>query len=531
MATTGTVLMASKVGRENFRILLGTAGLVGSLLFVNATLAMDWKITPSLSIEERYSDNINLATSGQEESDWVTTISPGISVRRNGARLKVSADYSLSGLIHANGNGDNRIDHNLNGRANAELLENWFFLDATARVSQVLTSLGGGIGVDNTAGGNNLTTASSYSLSPYLKHRFGSLMDLEARVATEGTFVGSGGNDVNSLHYKLAANSGADFYPLSWNASYDRRESGSGGASNLDSENASGSARYQLTHEFGLSAQAGMEKNDFGGATGQVRDFSYYGLGAYWRPSRRFSMDAAYNISDTGDFWSGSVTVNPTLRTSIQASSTVRSFGRSESLNLSHRTRRSHWSLRYQEDITNFQQQFLAFVGVVDFYLCPGGIAEVVPTGTPPSDPTNCVFVNSSNIFTPSLLNETFVAKNLIGTVSYSRRRNTWQLSIYDNQRDFQTTTGSDETRGVQASWNFKPGALTTYTLTGGVSRIKASTDDRNDDLWNLRLVADRQFGQKVHGSIEVRHQQRDSNVTGGDYKENSIAAHVNMTF
>jgi uncharacterized protein (PEP-CTERM system associated) len=531
MATTGTALMASEAGRENSGILLRTVGLVGSLLFVNATLAADWKITPSLSIEERYSDNINLATSGQEESDWVTTISPGISVRREGARLKVTADYTLSGLIYANGNAGNRIDHNLNGHANAELLENWFFLDATARVSQVLESLGGGIGVDNTAGGNNLTNAASYSLSPYLKHRFGSLMDLEARVAKEGTFVGSGGNDVNSLRYTLAANSGADFFPLSWNARYDRLDSTGSSASALGSRNASGSARYHLTHEFGLLAQAGMEKNDFNGATGQLQDFSYYGLGAYWSPSRKFSMDTAYNISDTGDFWSGSVTVNPTLRTSLQASSTVRSFGRTESLNLSHRTRRSNWNLRYQEDLTTFQQQFLLFVGVVDFYLCPGGITEVVPTGAPPSDPANCVFVGSSNAFTPNLLNETTVSKNLIGTVSYSRRRNTWQLSIYGNQRDFQTTTGSDETRGVQASWNFKPGALTTYTLTGGVSRIKASTDDRNDDLWNLGLVADRQFQTKLHGSVEVRHQQRDSNVAGGDYKENSVAARVNMTF
>ena len=130
------------------------------------------------------------------------------------------------------------------------------------------------------------------------------------------------------------------------------------------------------------------------------------------------------------------------------------------------------------------------------------------------------------------LVNQTFLAKTLTGTVSYSLRRNTWILSIYDTQREFQSLAGgNDTTRGLQASWALRPAASTTFSLSGGMSQQESSTGNRQDDLWNLALTASHQFQSKLTGSLEARHQQRESNLPNNDFTENSVAARLNMSF
>lgn len=503
------------------------------LCFPAVAWAGDWKFTSGIALAERYTDNVNLAAVGAEQSEWITEVTPRFSLQRQGARLKVQADYSLQGLIYAEGSNGNKLRHSLNGRANAELLEEWFYLDASARISHELNSLAGGSGLGDPVGIGNTTAVGAYSISPYLRHRFGSVATVEARIAQDGVFIGDATyTDTNTTRYVLKAESGNYLYPLTWGANYSKTENHNASATVADSssERASANARYQLTRKVGLLAQAGMEKNDFPGVSNAVRDYAYYGVGAFYTPSRRFSMDVLYNTSDNGDFLSGNVTARPTLRTTITASAGQRAYGRTYALGVAHRTRHSNWNLRYQDELTTYQQQFLNYLGSVDEYSCPGG-TEFTPHGSPPSDPVNCTLVRTLNAFSQTQNNETYVSKNLIGTVSYNLRRNTWSLTLYSNKRTFQTSGNDDTTLGLRAAWNLTPVANTTFSLTGGLSRVEASATGRNDDLWNIGLVASKRFQPKLSGSVEARHQERASNLPGGDYAENSVAARLNMTF
>ncbi len=493
----------------------------------------DWKLAPSITIAERYSDNVNLVASGLEESDWITEITPKISVRRDGARLKVSADYSLQGLLYANDPNGSEVRHNLNGRANAELLEEWFFLDATARLGQAPINQSDRVGLGDAVGISNTSSVGAYSLSPYMKHRFGSAATVEARVTRDGVFIGdSTVSDTASTRYRLSAASGTDFHPLSWSADYNKSNTNNSQTTNSGSEKASINARYRVSSKFGLLGQAGTEKNDFNSVSNAVRDYSYYGLGMFYTPSRYLSMDALYNYSDSGNFLSGSVTFNPTLRTTINATSSRRAYGRSYGLNLTHRTRLSNWSLRYQDDLTTSQQQFLNYLGDVYVYTCPAG-NEFLPAGVPPSDPVACVLSDIIRIFNQTQLDQTYLSKSLTGTVSYTLKRNTWTLSLFDNRREYQSLIGgTDNTQGLRASWSLRPAARTTFTLTGGLSKNESSgTPDRQDDLWNLSLIVNHQFQPKVTGSVEVRHQERQSRLPADDYAENSLSARLNMSF
>ena len=477
--------------------------LLACLLATAPAWAGDWKFTSGITLSERFSDNVDLAANGLAESDWITEISPRISMSRAGGRVKANVDYSLQGLLYANDSDQNDVRHNLNGRATAELAKDLFFLDATARISHQLLNLADAGGLGDAVGAGNTTSVGSYSLTPYLKHRFGSAATVEARVTQDGVFIGdSSASDTNSTRYQLSAVGGNYFPPLSWSASYTKSDTrnNAAGASDSGNESASANARYRLTRKFGLLAQASMEKNDFAGASNatNIRDYSSYGFGAFYTPSRQVSMDVLFNDSDNGSFISGSLTLNPTLRTSITATTSERAYGRTYSLNLAHRTRKSNWSLRYSEDLTTSQQQFTNFVPV----------------------------------FNQNLNDETYVAKNLIGTVSYTLRRNTFNLSLYNNGREYQSIAGNDKTRGMQASWSLKPAAHTTFTLSGGFSQNEISgPPSREDDLWNLSLVTTHQFQPKVSGSVEMRHQERTSTDSTGGYDENSVAARLNMSF
>lgn len=515
------------------------------LIWPGAAVAGDWKWSPRLSLTERYSDNVGLRPKGLEYSDWITEVSPGIAVRREGRKLKVDVDYSLQGYLYANDPDRSRARSFLNGQAQAELLQNWFYLDASARASQQLVDYVGGYGLGDAVGIQNTRQTYGYSLSPYLKHRFGSDATVELRVGRDEyrSTGDSGFSDSSSNRYRFSAVSGNNFFPLSWSLSYDRRETNYQSLTDTDSEQASAYGRLQIRREFGLIGQAGMQKGNFPGATNSIRDFSYYGIGVYFSPGRRFFGELAYNLSDQGNFVSGSVTLQPTLRTTLNASSTVKNFGRSYALSANHRTRKTSWGLVYQESLSRYDQ--LDYENVFDAWLC--GDLLIAPIPVDSDVPSGCTKLNNAALaelfgtlaFKPVTLDKTYLSKGLTGTFSYQLRRANVRLSLFDTRREYQETgvVGREDRRiGLQAALSVRPGERTTITLSSGLSRLEVDdpvtpANNREDDFWNVGLTLTRRFQPDVSGSLELRHQQRDSNLSNQDYTENAVAARLNMRF
>lgn len=150
-------------------------------LLPSHSFAAEWKIEPSLSLKETYSDNIKLAPPGNEKSDFVTQINPGISLTGTGPRLKVNARYGMQNLIYAEESSRNATRHLLNADANAELADDLLFLDAKASISQQNISSFGSQTTDNVNITDNLSEVRTYSFSPYLINRFGSMASSELR--------------------------------------------------------------------------------------------------------------------------------------------------------------------------------------------------------------------------------------------------------------------------------------------------------------------------------------------------------------
>ena len=76
---------------------------------------------PRVTVEEEYNDNIYLSDSG-EESDWITTIEPGIQLLYKGRSIDATIDYSLHYRFYLDNNQENEESFKDVQRANASVL-------------------------------------------------------------------------------------------------------------------------------------------------------------------------------------------------------------------------------------------------------------------------------------------------------------------------------------------------------------------------------------------------------------------------
>ena len=484
-------------------------------------LAADWTITPNLTASERYTDNVNLAPSGSpnKKSDFITEIRPGVSIYKNGRRLKVNINYSLQSLTYLNTTQNNALNHQLNGVANAELLEDFLFLDLRSAIYQQNINALAPIGLGNTNATNNLSTVGTYSISPYIRKRFGTFADLNYRLSQSGVYYDTQGINNSTVQNVLGSlNSGSRFNDVFWGLDYSYTKNKNTITPDTEFEKGSATLGYALTPKFKVHATGGIERNNF------------ISLG---------------NSKVDGPFWNVGFDWAPTIRTQIGATVGQRFFGNTYSFNLTERTRRTTWNASYSEDITTTSGSTLNSVFLGQLYTCatppPGAISGIVngslvwqlAPGTTQADITLNGCVPSFGVFGTnlSLVNDVFVAKNLTAGVSYNLGRSVFSLNAYNLRRDFQQGGSYDRQTGVFAGWNWRLTPLTSFNLNGNVTRIDVATSNQTNNFWALSAGLNRQFKPKLNGSVIVRHQVETTNRPGSGYTENSITALVNMSF
>jgi len=497
------VVMADKIGR-----IAHPGKLLPSRLLLLMTLALPslptmagyWKITPNVSVSERYSDNVNLSPAGQELGGFTTEINPGVSIATSGTgRIKTSVDYSLrSPITFGQVQTTSRAYHQLNGTANATLVDETFYMDATARIGQQNLSLLGPIGT-NTADTSNIATYRTLGLSPYLRHRFGSFASGDARYTHDYTGYSNGGASSTGDTVSLALNSGTSFNQLFWGLNYSKQKVGYTDQT-VDREFDQGSATlgYNLTPKLRVFATGGDERNTYAAAAG---------------------------ASTGGSYWNAGFGITPTTRTSLEASYGQRFFGKTYTLKLSHNARRTTWTANYLQDIVDARTYILT--------------SQTMPLIITDSTGRQLILVDSVTgkpvLFTfevPTLTNDVYISKSFTASLGIVTGKSTVALSVFNTIRESQITTiNNSKQYGTNAAWGLKITGRTTSTLSGGWSRLTTPSFDREDDLWNVRYSLTRQFNPKASGSVELRHQQRNSNQAVGDYRENAISGLANMTF
>lgn len=462
-----------------------------------AAFAGDWRITPTVNVSERYTDNVTLVGAGQESS-FITDISPGIEVQRSGARGSVNINYSLHGLIYSHDGDQNAFQNQLAARIRTEPISEFFFLDADASVQQANISQLGQVGSGYNTTANQAETR-SISVTPSIRKRFGGQATANLRWAL--TYANSDAGAVNdssgnSLDFSLT--SGAAFNRVPWSLFLRRSTADNNTAADTVQKGISAYVGYRATPKVQIGVNLGRDDNS-GSTTLNSLNGSYGNLSLQWAP---------------------------TARTDLGATLGRRYNGNSYGLNFTHRTARTVWGLRYSEDISDTYSQ-LTGTGAFDIYNC-GGLADIRAAGSPP--PAGCTLhAAAAPLPIASLVNDISLNKSWSGTVSYRLGKSTFTAGLNSSRRTLlRATTSSDETYSISGAWSWLIGPRTTSVLS--LSQSSATSGATDGDTWTLGWTLSRRLAARTTGNIELRRLDRTGGTTG-DYSENSVAATLSHRF
>ncbi|GAB6067012.1 hypothetical protein JCM13664_03300 [Methylothermus subterraneus] len=556
-------------------ILLGSV-LVGAYVPADAA---QWQITPSLTLRETYSDNINLRPEGGKDA-WVTEINPGISISRGrvsggfggfgglggiggfggglggiggfggaglggglggvgglgggfggfsgfgggglggGGRLALNLNYRMQNIFSTQGGRSYDLRHQLQANSTAELVRNSIFLNARASAGQTLINPQGRQFADNLANTGNRANFYTFGLSPVWRHHFGGYADAVASLGYN--YVTTSTSQASATHtYTQSAflQSGRRFNLLTWSGGIQNARQVRVGGQEVRFRSGIGRINYRLTRTFSPFVQGGFVDNQFRSTRGTNRNGLFYTVGATWTPMRQLSITAGGGRNSFV-----TVTLQPTRRTLLQGSYQRNNVG---SLTgnvfqglIQHRTRHTVWQGRYFETVTTTQtvlaeQQIFNEFGNVD-------------------EQPVLVAINL-----PELVDEVFVRRR--GELSFTGNtaKNTFNARVYQERRTFEVRKIESKVFGLYGSWTWRWGARTyslvhgnwqTSDLAGGRGR-GFGVQGGGNTFWIAAFRITRRLSPDVNAYVEYRHQEQSSDSAELDYQENRALAAINMRF
>ena len=488
--------MANTVARSS-KLAVAIAGLFPALVG-----AGNWQFTPTLTVLERYSDNISL-TNADQESSFMTEVTPGFKLHGTGGRGHVSVDYGLQGLLYTHDGNANTLNNRLNAVLHTEILEDVFFLDATARVGQQHTSLvRGAVGIGNYNPTGNRAETRAVSVTPSWRGRLGSTLDWDARwqltyADSDRAIQGTTGSNVS-----VGVKSGSEFHQIPWSVSYTLRHY-DGGTSATRYSSMSGTAGYVVSPKTRLNLTVGRDSNNGG--------------------------TSIYNKVG-GAFWNIGLNWSPTLRTSLSANAGYRHGGDSYGLNFSHRTRKTNWGVSYREFLEDTFSQITG-TGAFDIYQC-GASLVIVPVGSGSPDPLECGIepaLPAQLLDSTELVDQTTLQKRWSATASYKTGKSLFTGSFHKSNRMLLNSGESDDYYSLAGNWTLQLGPRTASTVS--LYTISAESKARQNDTWTIAWILSRAYSKKATGALELRRLERDDELSTGNYTENSLMARVNLSF
>jgi uncharacterized protein (PEP-CTERM system associated) len=527
MTITTANLSAHRLVKWPSSAALRLTPLALAVLLLSNDCRAEWRVTPSVTARETYSDNIGSQPDDLTRGGFVSELAPSISITGITPRLKVGASaewrkyaYSTDATSNLRNN-----DRRYSASAQAIVVKELLFVDATASGSRQAVSAFGPV-PNNSYTSNNGTDIRTWSISPYLRHRFGATATLTARVARDSVEGGSGNGFGNSMATTRAADlvSGTAFPDVGWNVHYSRQDMSAERTGDTKTENSQAGLQYRISQHLSLTSTVGYDK------------YEYRALGERTR----------------GRSWSGGFVWAPSSRTKVQATYGRRYFGKTGSFDASYRTPHTVWSLNYADIITTTRQQFLLPAAVDTAALLDRLFTTAYPdpvlrqqivqaymaqTGLPPT------LVDSINF----LSNRYMRNKRLQGSVAFKGARSDLIMTVFNERTAALSLQQEDSTllpsqlstlnqdtkqRGASASFDYRLSSrMSAHANLYGVNAQSLKTGITND-VRQVSMGLSKRFDAKSIGSIDLRHSKgRAGLFDNRDYHENAIVAALSVQF
>jgi uncharacterized protein (PEP-CTERM system associated) len=507
----------------------------------------EWKVTPTLLVSEIWTDNVNLTEDALAYSDLITQVSPGITVVNRSRRLTVEAtaqvhafaylrDVDQRNLSDPAVVGQNLTPQNTErtyrGSLKGELARDLFYVDASASRGQQSISPFGPRPSGDLYSNRNRTEIDSWSISPYLTHRFGSVASGLLRFTRDsvggGDVLGYRGTGGNTLLATL--DSGPTFRTVSWGVSYLKQKLDGAEYGDSSNETLSTNLRYVINQRLSLLANVGYDRYD------------YEGLGG----------------SEQGANWSLGFAWSPSLRTKVEATLGRHFYGTTGTLSALHRSRHTTWNISYEDIVTTSRQQFL----LPSTFDTAGLLDTMFATAYP--DPIErqrivAAYIQSNGL--PSSLtdsvnylsNRFLRQKSLRASMGFRKAHSNAVFALYATRRNALSSQESDSALlgsqqgslndnvrqiGANASYTYQLTSRSNLTAGYDFNKSKSLTGGFDDDQRTLRVGVSRRFGDML-AAIDLRRRtgslgrwNSDSNADDGNtYTERALVASLNMQF
>ncbi len=479
---------------------------------LHSVTAGEWQVNPEVGMRGTYSDNIALVSEAQgEQRRFVSEVIPAVEVLGTGNRLNVKGNYSLQSIYYGRKFTDNRNISQFLLNSDAEVIEDWLYLDIGAQQSQRLISAVKGITADNLAPNSGRGDVLTTTVSPRIKHSFGRALDLDAGYTESRVRY-----DASSLEDSLIKNNavrlsrGLGITRLSWQLNYNDNKQWRGDTLSSQRKVGNGVVRYRAIDHVSVVANAGREVGQVVGGR-QFQQGNYWSAGVLWTPTPRFSLELSSGKKDK----QGTVSWAPTARTSMGVSYVDRSVGVRPSAAwrgfFNHRTRRTKWGLSYVKEISNDAK--LEIVGQKEeFY-----VDELL-------DALRTRLVDDYGIS-----NEEYTRTSSQADFSYTSKKNQIGVVLSKEQRDYETSTRQGETDGLVLTWghNFtrRINSSLRYLLS---DKTENTQGDTNSSV--LSLGVNWEIGRRTLVGMEYRQAKLDSDDINRDYVENRLSANLKIT-
>ncbi len=445
--------------------------------------AAQWVVVPRLSVQEIYTDNVELSDEDQAESKFITEISPGVSVQAEGRRLQLSLNYFLRSSTYNFRTDAGDLFHQLRGNAQVEIARDLFYVDVQGSQSRrrIDPSIGN---IPSFAYlGEGFTNVSVVEVAPYLAWNIGSdaLGELRYRVnrvTYSDVRRADGQIDELSMFMHSTPNQARFYWEYRYGISEVRYDNGS----EATLEDGYVNLYIPLGYRVSFILRPGYERNEYRfGSAQSVGEGNYWAAGIRWDSGREIY---------------------------IQMLSGERYYGSNQSLELRYEGAKIEIGAEYDEYVeSQIQSQIRRAVY------------------------GSAVTEEGSEFALPSVESDVYLTERFGADVLFRHGRNEITMSIYDQQRTSQISTYAYRAKGgrLRLSRSLSSTITSAIDLSGyeRVYRADSRTDRRNE--YGIELS--KAFNSRLDGNLTFVHYRQNSTLAAYSYRENRVTATMSMTF
>ncbi len=468
-----TVRSINKIRITKFAIIL-------SLVCSSSTsLAGDWKFKPSLSLDETYSDNIELSVS-EPTSSYVTQAIAALNATYSSGVTNLNLSGMTSYAMHSHDSNLNTDYRSLDANGLYSMWVDGPDIIATANIQNVnrnnaFNDISDPISAD---------TIETQNYSTGFRYNFGN-----SSYSVKSSFIYSTDRSEDSIGEsdgytaQLSSVNGKNSRYIYWQVSgnYSKREQELD--NNIDNygENYSVNALIGARIPWKLRPFIRFQDEHVEG-TGVSQDFQFnpsWGVGISWFPSPQFNIDLSYNVfansddnndDDEEDYYiAASAQWQPSSRTSLTADYSHRFFGKAYNFNFQHKMRRLSNSITYNETLSVFDRNNYQQVPLGMFW-CPNNISiedasSCYVSSEPPSTLDDFQLVSLFNL-EPVESNNFSLNKSFSWLTKLQLARTSFAIDTSASRRErLEETLIIDDTLNVGLNISRKTGARTNVSL------------------------------------------------------------------